>query len=100
MSKFFLNKPFGSQPVVEVMTMLASVLLIQLVRLRCDSLSESSNVGDAGLLRHFFCAYFFRHKFLEKEVSLCQWEHGRWFTRQNLAISLHHIGFRIDFYIW
>ena len=67
MSKFFLNEPLGSQPVVKVMTMIASVLLVQLVCLRCDPLSESSNVDVAGLLRHFFCACFSRHNFLEKE---------------------------------
>jgi hypothetical protein len=99
-SKFFLNEPLGSQPVVKVMTMIAFVLLVQLVRLRCDPLSEFSNVNVAGLLRHFFCDCFSSHNFLEKEVSLRQWEHGCWFTRQNLPIGLHDIGFRIDLYIW
>jgi hypothetical protein len=99
-SKFFLNEPLGSQPVVKVMTMIASVLLVQLVRLRCDPLSESSNIDVAGLLRHFFCACFSSHNLLEKEVSLRQWEHGRWFTSQNFAISFHTIGFLIDLYIW
>jgi hypothetical protein len=58
MSKFFLNEPLGSQPVVKVMTMIAFVLLVQLVRLRCDPLSEFSNVNVAGLLRHFFVTVF------------------------------------------
>jgi len=80
MSKFFLNEPLGSQPVLKIMTMIAFVLLVQLVRLRCDPLLEFSNVDIVGLLCHFFCDCFSSHNFLEKEVSLCQWEHGRWFT--------------------
>lgn len=68
--KFFLNEPLGSQPVVKVMTMTASVLLVQLVRLRCDPLFEPFIVHVAALLRHCFCECFSHHNFLEKEVSL------------------------------
>jgi hypothetical protein len=68
MSKFFLNEPLSSQPVLKVMTMIASVLLVQLVCLHCDPLSEFSNVDVAELLRHFLCACFSSHNFLEKEV--------------------------------